>query len=113
MIDFLSTVFNTDEHRKLEIDDYGTFCTACKKANYKPSNWDIKVVPAIKQAKLQETTLYKQIELALTLRKLGIHHDDFIKHVLNSAELKQWHKSRPELDEVYKIYSIQKNNESE
>lgn len=106
MIDFLSNIFNTDEYRKLEIDNYETFLTACKNASYKPTNWDTKIVPAIKQAPLHQTILFRQIDLALTLHKLGIHHDDFIKYILSSVELRQWNKGRPELDEFFKIYSV-------
>ncbi|XP_055313003.1 uncharacterized protein LOC129574678 isoform X2 [Sitodiplosis mosellana] len=110
LIDFVSIAFNktywNNKHVFVEVDDYGIFCTACEKANYKPTNWESNVVPAIKRAKLQESNFFKQVDLALTLHKLGIQHAAFIENFFNSAQLTHWHKNNKKLAEVHKAYSI-------
>lgn len=91
------------------MDDYAILCTSVAQAKYKPFNWEEKVVPAIKEAEIQKTDFYKQIDLALTLNQLGIHHEEFISHLLKSSEIQVLYKNDSRLDQVQKAYANEKN----
>lgn len=109
MIDFLSNVFDSNKYKRLKLDDYAILCTSCAQAIYKPYNWEEKIVPAIKEAEIQKTDFYKQIDLALTLNQLGIHHEEFVDHLLKSAEIQVLYKNDSRLDQVQKVYANEKN----
>lgn len=111
LIDFLSVVFNTDKHKKLKIDDYRVFCTACELSDHRPSNWDSKVVPAIKSARLQDSNCFFQANLACTLHSLGIQHDEFMEYFFNSELYKNWNKNDRRLTKVHKGYLAERKEE--
>ena len=60
---------------------------------------------------MQETNFFKQVDLAMTLHNLGIHHDGFIEHFFSSAQLQHWHKNNSRLAEVHKAYSFERTEE--
>lgn len=104
LIDYLSKAFNSEKYRRLKIDDYATLCTACEKANHKPANWSSKIVPAIQRAEIQNTNFYNQVDLAITMSKLGIYHAAFTENLLKSAEIQILYKNDTRLDEIHKTY---------
>lgn len=112
LIDFLSAVFNSEHFKNLKVNDYATFCTACKTADYKPSNFQSKFVPAIERVCLQNLTYNKQIDLALNLDGLGIHHENFIKYLLNSAEIQFLYKDDDRLKKINEANSMCRNDEA-
>lgn len=108
LIEFISSVFN--DHHDLELyqvirpKDYVTLCNACEMTNYKPANWDTKMVPAIEKAPIVGIEYHKQIDYALTLHKLGIYQDQLIEKLMKSTEIQRLYKHDPKLHEVYRIY---------
>lgn len=110
MIDFLSIIFDSEKIKNLSADDYAIFCTACEKADYKPINFESKFVPAIQKAHIQDSNIHKQIALALTLNKLGIHHKSFIDYLLKSSVIQVLYKNDNRLEEINKVYSVHGNS---
>lgn len=104
LIDHISKVFDSKRYRRLKIDDYANLCTACELANYKPVNWTSKIVPVLHTLPLQNSNFFKQIDLAITLIKLGVHHAGFIEHLLKSAEFQILYKNDDRLDGIHKAY---------
>lgn len=108
LIEFLSNVFNDNNQDQLygilRPKDYATLCTACEITNYKPVNWDAKMVPAIEKAPIFGIDYHKQIDYALTLNKLGIYQDELIEKLMKSTEVQKLYKHDPKLHEVYRIY---------
>lgn len=109
MIDFLSIVFDGEKIKKLNADDYAIYATACVKSSYKPLNFESKFVPAIQSAHIQDSNIHKQIDLALTLHKLGIRHNSFIDYLLKSSAIQVLYKNDMRLNEINKIYSGHRN----
>lgn len=72
--------------------------------NYKPINWDTKMVPAIEKAPIFGIEYEKQIDYALTLNKLGIYQNELIEKLMKSTEVQKLYKHSPKLHEVYRIY---------
>lgn len=91
-------------YRVFRPKDYVILCTACEMTNYRPANWDTKMVPAIEKAPVAGLHYYKQIDYALTLNKLGIYQDEFIEKLMKSSEIQRVCKHNPKLHEVYRIY---------
>lgn len=108
LIEFLSKVFNdnndSDLHPVLRPKDYVTLCTACEMTNYRPNNWDTRMVPAIEKAPVYGIEYHKQIDYALTLNKLGIYQDELVEKLMKSTEIQKLYKHNPKLHEVYRIY---------
>lgn len=104
LIDHISKVFDSKRYKRLKIDDYAILCKACELANYKPVNWTSKIVPVLHTVSLQNSNFYKPIDLAVTLNKLGVHHADFIEHLLTSADIQILYKNDDRLDGIYKAY---------
>lgn len=108
MIEFLSTVYDNNDQSELneilKSKDYVTLCTACEKANYKPLNWETRMVPAIEKAPTFGIEYYMQIEYALTLNKLGIYQNELIENLMKSTAIERIFKNNEKLHEVYRIY---------
>lgn len=108
LIEFLSTVFDNNDQSELnEIlkpKDYVTMCTACERANYKPLNWETKMVAAIEKAPTFGIEYYMQIEYALTLNKLGIYQNELIENLMKSTAIERIFKNNEKLHEVYRVY---------
>lgn len=85
-------------------DDYATFCIACEKADYKPLNWDSKVVPVMKRVDLESSNITKHVDLALALHKLEIYNDDFLEHFFHTTQLNEFNKHDPKLLKVFDVY---------
>lgn len=73
-------------------------------ANYKPHNWDTKMVPAIEKAPVFGIEYQKQIDYALTLNRLGIYQDELIERLMKSTVCQKRFKNDPKLHELYRIY---------
>lgn len=109
LIEFVSTVFDdcndeSEQCKELRSKDYAILCTACVIANYKPHNWESKMVAAIERAPTFGIDYHKQIDYALTLNKLGIYQNELIENLMKSTEIQQLHKHNPKLHEVYRTY---------
>lgn len=112
LIEFLSTAFNdTNGIERFRSKDYATLCTACLLADYKPLNWESKMISAIEKAPISGINYHKQIDYALTLNKLGIHQNELIEHLMKSTDIQQLHKNNPKLQEVYRTYGNEDDNE--
>lgn len=87
MIEHLSTYFEGDL-RDLSVADYIIICTACAKASYTPTNWDSKVLSALKTFKfgLYLTSLrnFDWAQFALNLDQIGYCDRHFIRKIIQS-----------------------------
>lgn len=86
--------------------DYVTLSKACEISQYKPVNWHRKIVPAIEKAPIGGIEDHKKIDYALTLHKLGIHHEKLIEKLRKSSRIEMWYSHKPEMKEVLRIYGI-------
>lgn len=73
-------------------------------ANYKPANWDTKVVAAIEKAPVFGIEYQTEIDYALTLNKLGVYQDELIEKIMKSTDIQKLYKHNPKLHELYRIY---------
>lgn len=94
LIDHLSKNFETPEQiRQLNIRDYIIFCTACAKADYKPSNWEENILGALKTFNfsiyLTGVGSFDWAQFVLRLDQLGYCNIRLIRNILNSTYLQK------------------------
>lgn len=87
LIDHLSKHFDDTSYKQFKTAEYELLFTACLLANHKPSNWTSKMVPAIKNVELNDTTHATSLEMAERLIKLGIYHNQIMEHVVTSHDI--------------------------
>lgn len=101
LIDHLSSFFDSDDSKScLQINDYLSLCIACSQANYKPSNWDSKILPAIKtfgfHRYLLDVEKFDWIRFAVILNSLGFNDIMLIKSITETRfteSIDSYHKS--------------------
>lgn len=91
LIDHLSHYFD-ENIRDMTIYNYIVFCTACAKADFKPSNWESTILPALKtfafRFYLNNLRGFDWPEFALRLHKLGYCDPRFIQRIIYSKNAK-------------------------
>lgn len=114
MIDHLSTLFNSERHKELFLGDYAAFCKACSVADYKPNNWEARIVRVMKHAGFQRIKRTISLDLALELNKLGIYNANLVEHIMRTEDVSNpiiFEDSR--LFEVWRIYVLQSEKTKE
>lgn len=73
-------------------------------ANYKPANWDSKMVTVIEKAPIVGIEHHELINYALTLHKLGVYQNKLVEKLMKSAQIQRLYQHNPKLHELYRIY---------
>lgn len=90
----MSKNFKTPEQiRELNIRDYIILCTACAKAEYKPSNWEENILEALKTFNfsmyLTGLGSFDWAQFVMRLDSLGYCDIRLIRNILNSTFLRK------------------------
>lgn len=90
LIECLSQFFDENIQHFTEVD-YIIFCKACANANYKPANWESKILPVLKTFKfdiyLSRLNDFNWAEFVFDLNKLGYCDTRLIQKILSSKYL--------------------------
>ncbi|XP_031621107.1 uncharacterized protein LOC116339397 [Contarinia nasturtii] len=93
LIDYISHMFNTKKHENMFTEiDYVCLVETCNRANYTPSNWKSKIVPAIERSSINPK-LTGPSEFAVALKKLGINHKEYSKYSELFKDIERKHRS--------------------
>lgn len=119
LIENLSKFFEKSENiQKLAVRDYIILCTACVKAEYKPTNWESHILEALGTFKfsnfLTAVQNFDWAQFALNLDKLGYCDTRLIQNILSSKYLqKQENYEQSKLDKLQEILDREGSSSSD